>query len=47
MSDNYCQCKYCKWVDSGERDGYKWYCERYGMYVDPDKVDECSSYRER
>ena len=46
----YHQCKYCKYVDSSETDGYKWYCEWHRIYVDPDKKEDeydCSHYRER
>ena len=46
----YHQCKYCKYVDSSETDGYKWYCEWHRIYVDPDKEEDeydCSHYQER
>ena len=42
---NYCHCKYCRYVNSGERSGYKWYCEWYRIYVDPDELTECSHYQ--
>ena len=45
--DYYCKCKNCKECDPTERDGYKWYCEWYKIYVDPDEVTECKNYRER
>ncbi len=45
MSDE-CKCKNCEYVDSSETDGYKWYCSWYRIYVDPDKWQECSHYRE-
>ena len=45
MSD-YCQCKNCKYLDTGERDGYKYYCEWYKTYEDADEVKECQHYRE-
>lgn len=47
MSDYYCKCKDCKYVDPTEKDGYKWYCEYHGWYVDPDKVHECKQYKEK
>lgn len=42
----YVKCKYCQHCNSGERNGYKWYCEYYKIYVDPDEVTECSHYRD-
>ncbi len=45
--DYYCKCKNCKYIDPSERDGYKWYCEIYNRYEDPDEVQECRDYRER
>ena len=47
MSENYGKCKYCKWCDPTERNGYKWFCERYGTYEDPDEVRDCNNYDER
>ena len=47
MSVELCKCKYCDWCDSNETKGYKWYCERYGTYEDPDEYRECGSYREK
>ena len=47
MGDYYCKCKKCKYVDPTERDGYKWYCEWYRSYEDPDEVRECKRYQER
>ena len=44
--DEYVKCKYCKHCNSSERKGCKWYCEWYGMYVDPDEVSECKHYRD-
>ena len=46
MSDYYCKCKNCAYIDPTERSGYKWYCESYGSYEDPDKVRECRRYKE-
>ena len=45
--ENYGKCKGCRWSDPTERCGYKWYCERYGTYEDPDEVKDCDSYRDR
>ncbi len=42
---NYCHCKYCRYVNSGERSGHKGYCEWYRIYVDPDELTECSHYQ--
>lgn len=48
MADYLCTCKKCKYADPNERDkGYKWYCEYYRSYEDPDKIRECKGYRER
>lgn len=47
MADYYCKCKNCKNADPSERNGYKWYCESYGTYEDPDEVRECKRYQER
>lgn len=47
MSENWGRCKYCKWCDPSERDGYKVFCERYGTYEDPDKTRECNNYDDR
>ena len=43
MAD-YGQCKYCKYCNTGEKDGYKVYCEWYKTYEDPDEVKECSHF---
>ena len=44
--DYYCKCKDCKYIDPSERDkGYKWYCEYYGRYEDPDKLQECKNFK--
>lgn len=45
MSDYYCKCKNCEYIDPTERSGYKWYCKSYGSYEDPDKVRECRRYK--
>lgn len=45
--DYYCKCKKCEYIDPTERKGYKWYCESFGSYEDPDEVKECRRYRER
>ena len=43
----YCQCKYCKYINSNETWGCKWYCEWLRAYVDPDEWhDDCSHFRE-
>lgn len=44
MSDNYCKCKGCRYIDPNERSGYKWYCTWYRSYEDPDYVHECSHF---
>ena len=46
MSSFYCRCKYCKYVDSHECDGHKWYCTLFRRYVDPEELIECNEYRE-
>ena len=38
------KCKYCKYCNSSETSGYKWYCEWYKVYVDPDNYEECPHY---
>lgn len=45
--DYYCKCKDCCWVDPTTRSGYKWYCESFGCFVDPDVVRECKRHRAR
>lgn len=40
------KCKYCLYCNSKETNGYKWYCECLGIYVDPDEVSDCSHYRD-
>ena len=45
--DYYCKCKGCKYIDPTERDKYKWWCEYYKSYEDPDEVKECKHYKER
>ena len=47
MSEEYCRCKDCKNINEDERDGYKWYCEAYHTYEDPDDIHECRRYEER
>ena len=45
--DDYGYCRDCKNCDDEERNGYKWYCNRFGIYVDPDKWDDCSKREEK
>lgn len=45
--DYYCTCKNCRYADPTERSGYKWYCQWYRTYEDPDKLQECRHFRER
>lgn len=45
--DDWCKCKNCKYVDPSERRSYKWYCEYYETYEDPDEVKECKYFKER
>ncbi len=45
MSD-YVKCRYCRFCNSSETSGCKWYCEWHKIYVDPDDVTECSHYRD-
>ncbi len=45
MADDYCKCKGCKYADPTEKKGYKWYCECYKTYEDPDKIRECKSFK--
>ncbi len=47
MADYWCTCKNCKYADPNERSGYKWHCDWYGTYEDPDKIQECKHYKER
>ncbi len=44
--DYYCKCKKCKYIDPTERDGYKWHCDYYNRYEDPDEIKECKYYSE-
>lgn len=44
--DNYGKCKKCRYADPTERNGYKWYCEYYKTYEDPDEVKECKHFNE-
>lgn len=43
--DYYCKCKYCQYVDPSERSGYKWHCDWYRIYVDPDELQECRHFQ--
>ena len=45
--DYYCKCKDCKYADPTEKSGYKWYCEYYKSYEDPDEVRECKYHKKR
>lgn len=45
--DYYCKCKYCKYINPNERKSYKWYCEYYGCYEDPDVLRECKKFKEQ
>lgn len=45
--DNYGKCEKCSNCDPTERKGYKWYCEWYGTYEDPEIVRECDHFDER
>lgn len=45
--DYWCKCKNCKYVDPTVRDSYRWWCEWYHQYVDPDEVRECRNHKER
>ncbi len=44
MSDDYCKCKNCKYADPSTREpgkSWKWHCDWYSTYEDPDEVREC------
>ena len=43
----YGKCSKCKYCDPTECSGYKWYCEWYRTYEDPDVIRECEHFRER
>ncbi len=46
MSVDYrCKCEKRKYVDPSERNGYKWYCEFFRWYVDPDEAHECKHFK--
>ena len=45
--ENYGKCKKCQYADPTEKSGYKWYCEWYKTYEDPDEVKECKQFKER
>jgi len=48
MADYWCKCKNCKYADPTEKsNGYKWWCEEYRDYNDPDEARECKRYKER
>ena len=44
--DYRCKCEKCKYVDPSEKSGYKWWCEYYKQYVDPDETRECKNYKQ-
>ena len=44
--EDYGTCRNCAYCDPSERDGYKWYCEWYKIYVDPDDGNDCSHRRD-
>ena len=46
-NEYYCKWEKCKYIDPTETSGYKWYCEYYKTYEDPDEVKECRHYCER
>ena len=43
---NYGRCRDCEYCDSKECNGYKWYCEWYRTYEDPDIIRDCPHYKE-
>lgn len=43
----YVKCKYCIYLDTHTRDGYRCYCEWYRTFEDPDETKECNHYRDR
>lgn len=43
--ENWGKCKKCQYADPTEKDGYKWYCEWYGTYEDPDEIKECKQFK--
>ena len=43
----YGKCSKCKYCDPTECSGYKWYCEWYRTYEDPDVIRECAHFQER
>ena len=42
----YVQCKDCDNCNSDVRDGYRWYCDYYNIFVDPDEVSDCPHFRD-
>ena len=38
-------CRCCAYCNSAETYGYKYYCEWYKIYVDPDDCSECPHFR--
>ena len=48
MSDYYCKCKDCEYIDPSERkNSWCWYCGYYGTYEDIDIVRECKHHKKR
>lgn len=45
--DYYCKCKDCEEIDPTVRSGYKWHCQEYRTFEDPDEVKERKRFRER
>ena len=45
--ENWGKCKKCRYTDPTERSSYKWYCEWYHSYEDPDEIRDCRYYTER
>ena len=41
-------CRECRYSDPNETSGYKWYCEWYKTYEDPDRYqDDCKHFEEK
>ncbi|MBR3166817.1 MAG: hypothetical protein IKF16_11680 [Lachnospiraceae bacterium] len=45
--ENWGKCKKCRYADPTERSGYKWLCEWYRSYEDPDEVRDCPHFDNR
>lgn len=44
--ENNCRCLYCCHTGPTLCEGYRWYCEVYDRFEDPNQVRDCTDYHD-